>query len=624
MPVDVPQGPPDVPAAAAPPRKRVRVGPFSISVTLATSIGLLVFAAAAAVLVIGFNTGRQNTLDLLNDRSIEMVATIETGVRNHLEPARDQVEWLVSLVESKRVDPRTDAQRFVDMMVGGLAATPQTTALVYVDADLQEMSVARNGDTREADRSRDDMMIALQERARADGEPFWGPLTYVPPPSDISYVNYLHPIYVDGAYVGVLASVISISEMSLLVTDVGGLYDATAFILYGEDRVLAHPNLTGGHADLSPDNPAVALDRVGDLVLAGAPGREPMEQFEPAALAGVEVSDVGLPDGTHIMFRKRIDGFGHTPLVIGAHAPINVVDEQMRRLIDSGVAGLIVLAVALVAAIVLGKMIARPIRRAAEIAGRIGDMDLEGVRPMPPSMIRELNEQGVAFNRMLVGLRWFEAYVPRRLVRRLIRRGQDVQSMERDLTIMFTDIVGFTTMAEDMPAGDIADELNAHFQLLADAVEAEGGTIDKFIGDALMAFWGAPDDMDDHGARGLRAVRAMAVAVNADNARRRAAGKPAVRVRIGLHTGPVVVGNIGVPSRMNYTIVGDAVNTAQRIEALGKQYDDGADVTVLVSAATARAAGEAAADLEALGDVELKGRSHAIGVLRCRTADPAA
>ena len=149
--------------------------------------------------------------------------------------------------------------------------------------------------------------------------------------------------------------------------------------------------------------------------------------------------------------------------------------------------------------------------------------------------------------------------------------GDDITvSHERVMTVMFTDIRGFSTLAEHMDAKDIADLLNRHFQLLSSCIEAEGGTIDKFIGDSVMAFWGAPEQIPDHAERALRAARAIQRAVIADNRRRRETGEPILAARAGLYTGPVVVGNIGSLSRVNYTVVGDTVNVASRIEALSK------------------------------------------------------
>jgi adenylate cyclase len=148
---------------------------------------------------------------------------------------------------------------------------------------------------------------------------------------------------------------------------------------------------------------------------------------------------------------------------------------------------------------------------------------------------------------------------------------------------MFTDIVGFTTACETMTAGEVARFINQHLALVSACVEQEGGTIDKFIGDAVMAFWGAPGRVKNPAVSACRAASAIQRAIASDNEQRTAAGLAPVRIRIGIHAGTVVVGDIGAPSRINYTIVGDAVNAAQRLESLGKVVDPDAESITLIS-----------------------------------------
>src|SRR5207245_4368438 len=134
--------------------------------------------------------------------------------------------------------------------------------------------------------------------------------------------------------------------------------------------------------------------------------------------------------------------------------------------------------------------------------------------------------------------------------------------------------------------GPLADFLNRHFGLIGRHVEAEEGTIDKYIGDSVMAFWGAPLSDPDHALHAARAALATAETLAADNRRRAKKGLAPVRIRIGLHSGLAIVGNVGAPGRVNYTLIGDTVNAAQRLERLGKSFDAGtADCIVLASAA---------------------------------------
>ena len=168
---------------------------------------------------------------------------------------------------------------------------------------------------------------------------------------------------------------------------------------------------------------------------------------------------------------------------------------------------------------------------------------------------------------------------------------------------MFTDMSGFTATAEQMSAEAVASLLNAHHTLVIGCVEAEGGTVDKLIGDGLLAFWNAPEPQPDHADRALRAALAIRAALREAN---REAPHP-VRLRVGLHTGPAVVGHVGSPRRLSYTIVGDTVNVGSRIEQQNRELQPDAEVAILLSDATARAL-NAPPPLRALGRHRMRGR----------------
>ena len=180
---------------------------------------------------------------------------------------------------------------------------------------------------------------------------------------------------------------------------------------------------------------------------------------------------------------------------------------------------------------------------------------------------------------------------------------------------MFTDIAGFSRLAARLSPSDAAAFLNGHFALLGRCIEAEGGTIDKYIGDSVMAFWGAPDEQADHAERACAAALAIARTLQADNAERRANRLEAVRLRIGISTGRVLVGNIGAPGRVNYTLVGDVVNLAQRLEQLGKEVEDAGDVVVLITE-DSRAGLMTVPEARPFGRREVRNRDGEVGVYR--------
>jgi len=192
-------------------------------------------------------------------------------------------------------------------------------------------------------------------------------------------------------------------------------------------------------------------------------------------------------------------------------------------------------------------------------------------------------------------LRRIDAFAPKHLWRRLMRSVREaflLAVVDGEVTVMFTDIAGFTAMAAGRPAAVVADFLNDHFALVAACIEAESGVLDKFIGDGVMAYWEGSPKTPDHAIQATRAALAIADAIRRDNGRRVARGEAPVRLRIGLHSGPAVIGALGAPSRMARTVIGETVNIAQRLEQLGKAIAGADDeVTILASEAVAAALG---------------------------------
>jgi adenylate cyclase len=181
----------------------------------------------------------------------------------------------------------------------------------------------------------------------------------------------------------------------------------------------------------------------------------------------------------------------------------------------------------------------------------------------------------------------------------------------REMTVLFSDIRGFTTLAEGMEATELTAYLNAYLTAMTDVVAANGGTIDKFIGDAVMAFWNAPLDTPDHAARACAAALGMQAALAAFN-RAHAGRWPPTAIGIGINTGVCVVGNLGSRQRFDYSAIGDEVNVAARLETLTKDLGE----PILVGAATAAAA--AGFVFEPAGRVAVKGRREPVEVLALR------
>ncbi len=591
---------------------------ISLSVTLATGIGGLLFVAILLVLALSITANQKNTLGLLGDKAELLLELAESQLRNHLDPAEDQVTHLARMIRDRSVSPR-DAEQLETAMTASMGAAPQVLGMVYWDGRDTKIAVARFPDGRVV-RIPDALDSPGEEAEFAESlqgktEAFWGQIIHIDERQG-SALNLRFPLRPPDRPVGGIAAVVSTAELTRFLADLdGGVEGAVPFILYGDNQVLAHPNMEIGFAELSDEKRLPTLFDIGDplLVALWTQGEKTVVEDRDNVVAAY----INLDGNEQVMLYRRIEGYGSQPLVLGIRFPEASVNEELERVAHSALAGLVLLILAVLAGIFMGKRIARPVIRLANQASRIAGLEFSKTERLPGSVFTELDDQANAFNRMLAGLKWFETYVPRTLVRRLMAKqhDEDVRSVERELTLLFTDIGGFTSASEGMPAAATADFLNHHFALLAACIEAEGGTIDKFIGDSVMAFWGAPDRQPDHAERACRAALAMAAAVGVDNDRRAAEGHPRVRMRIGIHTGPVVVGNIGAPGRMNYTIVGDAVNTGNRLEQLGKEIGGGDEITILVSGATRDMLGDGF-DPEPCGSQAVRGRQEGIEVFR--------
>ncbi len=174
---------------------------------------------------------------------------------------------------------------------------------------------------------------------------------------------------------------------------------------------------------------------------------------------------------------------------------------------------------------------------------------------------------------------------------------------EVEATILFADLAGFTRLSEDMAPKPLIHLLNEYFSAFTEIILAHQGTLDKYIGDALMTYWGAPIPQEDHALRGCRASLEMAQAMEALQEAWVARGLPVVSARMGLHSGRVIAGNVGSRERFNYTVMGDAVNLAFRLEGANRHYG----TKILISEATQRRVSDAFL-LRELDQVQVKGR----------------
>jgi adenylate cyclase len=575
------------------------------------ALGGLTGIAVSAVLLISAYASLRNTLELSEKRAELTVAAIERGVADNLAQARHMLGDIAARVADGSLD-LADRTRLSATLGGALASAPQLGGVVIFQPEIDELWVRRTPtgkitqrDVKAGTREQFESIIAVFKGGQ---DLAWGRPTYF---DRQTFVDLRRPLVRNGEVVGVVATGISLSNLSILVGDLA-IDDLTPFVLYGDDKVLAHPALLDPRYAglLAPGKPLLSTSEVDDPVLAAFPGLK----IRAPGNNGLDVRETDELSGASVILSRASTSYGATPWRIGAYVPVESAYRQFRRLRASIAVGLGMLLASVLAALFLARRIARPISTLSAAAEKIERLELDTIQPLRGSVIRELDEQARSFNRMVQGLRWFQAYVPRRLVQRLMDQtsGPVRDAKAADLTVMFTDVVGFTSLSEALPPAKIVALLNQHFEIINAVVEAEMGTLDKFIGDAAMAFWGAPDPMQDHATRACRAALAIADAVTALS---EGPDGPALRIKIGLHCGPLIVGNIGAQTRMNYTVIGDTVNVCARIETLAGAYTNDRPATVLVSGDVVRAVGNAFL-FEPIGDQQVKGREQAVSVWR--------
>lgn len=250
---------------------------------------------------------------------------------------------------------------------------------------------------------------------------------------------------------------------------------------------------------------------------------------------------------------------------------------------------LVILAVAILLAVLISRSISRPIKLLSEETKNIKDFRLEGGVEII-SYIKEIQLMSQAISAMKSGLQAFRRYVPAELVRQLIHTGEEARlgGQQRDLTVFFSDISGFTGIAERLAPAELMLRLSEYFDDLTRILSAEQGTVDKYIGDSILAFWGAPVADPEHARHACAAALDCQERLMELNRRWESEGKSPFHTRIGISTGETVVGNVGSSERINYTVMGDNVNLASRLEGVNKIYG----TKIIVSRATFEASSE--------------------------------
>ncbi|MCK1391117.1 adenylate/guanylate cyclase domain-containing protein [Bradyrhizobium sp. 1] len=382
-----------------------------------------------------------------------------------------------------------------------------------------------------------------------------------------------------------------------------------AFLFDDSERIVGHPEMNRLMAEIPerqdnlPQIGALKLPALMPIIRSWRSGG-PAQQFFADASGRTYVAAV-----------HRLETAGSANIRMALVAPL---DEFYAQIIGER-RTLFALALAFVGATLpfafwLGSLMAQPLRKLVEQTDAIQRFEI-AERPRIHSVIAEIEELGRSVFTMRSVVRSFASFIPRQIVRQLIETGSALSlgGSRREVTVLFTDVADFTAKTERADPSQVMIFTSRYFATLSDEIMRHNGTIDKYIGDAVMAIWNAPADDPDHTANACRAILACLSANDALNKEFRREGWPPYDTRFGLHVGDAVVGNIGSSDRMNYTALGATINLASRLEGLNKNYG----THVLVSAAV-RARAEQAFLFRSVDSIRPKGFAEAIEVSELR------
>jgi adenylate cyclase len=603
-------------------KRRLRV---PIWLVLVLVLGGMTSVMAVVIGVRFYIAGLTSTTQLVEDLGRSSLAQLTETIESQLQPAADQARFLADILSRDQIDPKNN-QRLQDLLLGSLGAVRQLRAVAYVGLDHRLVWAGPDDDGRgysaRVSQVGDETQVPrLLEQAQRSQTPFWSrPIQFDWESGPLLIA--VAPVFHEADVIGIVGAAVSTRTASERLARLTGASGLVPFVLTPEGRILMH----GSTARDVPrgrqwSGGAILADRreFPDPVLAAM-------QWPPSAITdddrdltrtgSLHIERVSLPDGTmHFVIDRRLAGYGPDSWVVGYHLSETWVQQSYDTINRAIPFALIVLAIALALAYWLGRSIAKPMIILSQSGQRLARLDFTPIE-IKSSRITEIERAAESQRAMRNGLQWLSNYIPRSLTPLLMKSGEELLSRERDIVVLFTDIVGFSRIAEGRPAAKVAALINRHFGLLGAIIDQEGGTIDKYIGDSIMAFWGAPLDQEDRADRAVRAAQRIAQKLHIDNARRARKGLKPIRIRIGIHKGPALVGNIGAPGRVNYTLVGDTVNVAQRLEQFGREVDDGVSDAVIVISGELAAALPPGSMLIDHGDQLLHGRSTPARVFR--------
>ena len=422
------------------------------------------------------------------------------------------------------------------------------------------------------------------------------------PDTGFPIISLRFPILRNGEFIGAASVNVTMDILSRFLADHRASLNSTTIIAdLTNGKIIAAPERERGIRLFDGKLTIATLENIGNDDIREA-NRIQTQTYKTKFLFDSPLND----EEISASFAKFPDNFGQ-PWQAIILTPTNDFVGNLKSTNRQIVIVIIVLMVAeLLLIYFLAARLSRPIESISRELRSVEDLSFDAP-PILTSRIKEIAQLQSAASLLRNSLKSFSSFVPLDVVRELIKSGHPLTLgvKQRFLTIFFSDLQDFSTHAEQLEPNELLEQMSVYFEQVSRAIAQEHGTVDKFIGDGVMAFWGAPAPQPDHALRACAGALRAARRIERINEEWRAQGWPEFRIRIGLNSADVLVGNVGSSERLSYTVMGDGVNVAARLEGMNKAFG----TTICISDSTVEAVGPNLL-VRPLRRVQVKGRTH--------------
>ncbi|BCA95825.1 adenylate/guanylate cyclase domain-containing protein [Legionella antarctica] len=404
-------------------------------------------------------------------------------------------------------------------------------------------------------------------KAQNEKKTAWTDIYFFDPPPDLG-ITTVSPVFRNGKFYGAFGIDISLIELTNFIKNQKITPTGYSFIITNKGKLIAYP-------DKEPftelKTPLGKFHNVhnGSIPLIYQSLGAYKKSGEKKLTFSYEYNSE-----TYMIHYEPVDALKAYGWLIGIVVPESDFTRDLRKInLISLYISFIILTLGILLVSGLVARIVKPLKSLVAETENIKHFNLAGEIQIK-SRIKEIIQLRDAVHSMKIGLKLFQKYIPKVLVRQLIESGEDVRigGVRKTITVLFSDIEHFTTLAEKTDPNLLMIQMGEYLEELTQIIISEKGTIDKYIGDAIMALWGAPLPNDKPCYHAARAALRCQSKLNYLNAKWEKEGKSVLFTRIGIHMGEAIVGNLGSSERLNYTAIGDTINIANRLEGINKNY----------------------------------------------------